>query len=470
MIHYSKSKAKQDSKIGKLFGLSWELNKHRKNMLRNARGRLKRYKAKEIENFLNDLYKLQNSKYFSSLENGVEIANEIDQAISKYIEELAYNTEVKDDKEVVSKKVGQDTHSARIHENTIRNKIKEINRLLNASTIEALVNHKDWKDINIDVNQIKRDLLEALKDGDLVTKCNFLRKMNTSEKNTVQNIEDLDNLYKAVRHLNGGSNLPQIYGKAFERTLKVFSNLLNMKAEDSVSEIISTTFKGQTEGDTSVDRGELKSNIYDINHKIFSSSTSSLTDESNLVKINSFDRRQGKMDVAFKLPDGIANGETLRISAKSWEGLSGKDFGETTLLDAIVRTAGIDDALAYGLTVGFYNPIGKLWEEVYAHEFAKTCIFLDIVMGYSQKQGFADIIVIEDRSNFTRPIKVVSIYNLLTKITQHINDLKGITYSYDNINIRDYLNMNDKTESWYLNKLVSFMRDIKVSVTSGILK
>jgi len=66
------------------------------------------------------------------------------------------------------------------------------------------------------------------------------------------------------------------------------------------------------------------------------------------VTITSFDKTKGKMDVEFKMPEEEGSG-TFRISAKSWSDTSKRDFGDTTLFNAMARTVGINDTLSWGL-------------------------------------------------------------------------------------------------------------------------
>lgn len=117
-------------------------------------------------------------------------------------------------------------------------------------------------------------------------------------------------------------------------------------------------------------------------------------DPSNITVLNTGVKKQGKVDVMLTLPDAMG-GEKFRISAKNWKTIDElRNLGSTSLLDAIHRNTG-DLELDYYM-LSMQNP-----KEVYmqaADELAKICIFADIAMGLSQEEGYADTLVINDRT------------------------------------------------------------------------
>ena len=134
-----------------------------------------------------------------------------------------------------------------------------------------------------------------------------------------------------------------------------------------------------------------------------------------------FDKKQGKMDVLYTMPDGVAStSPTFRISAKNWHTIdSSRDFGSTSMLAALLRTTQeIDTVFSYALQANYKEPILSK-----ARNFGKVCAVVDIIMGYSQeaskKAGYADTIVINDRAR--RQIKVYSIDKILNKIQNNLN-------------------------------------------------
>lgn len=184
------------------------------------------------------------------------------------------------------------------------------------------------------------------------------------------------------------------------------------------------------------------------------------TKEDEIITIRSFDEKSGKADVLFKLPTVESD---FKISAKSWgQYFNQHTFNETSLFNALIRTSNLDYTLAYGLVVGYYNPVGQLYDWVQAHEFAKLCIFLDTVMGYSQKNNWVDTIVIENRGNKETPVSVYSIRQILEKPLKRWSPY--INYDPKALNLR-YI----KSSEWWLKKIQSQMHSVKVSVSQGIL-
>lgn len=151
-----------------------------------------------------------------------------------------------------------------------------------------------------------------------------------------------------------------------------------------------------------------------------------------------FSKKSGKVDVIFNLPETAnSSGQSLdfRISAKNWQTMDNRDFGNTTMLAAILRTTGeLDAALAYGVQMG--------WPSTDPSYFGRMCAAVDILMGYSQSTGYADTIVINDRS--AQQIKVYSMAAILEKISTNMNDSyfkeEGV-YTGSDIDFGSHLNL-----------------------------
>lgn len=125
-----------------------------------------------------------------------------------------------------------------------------------------------------------------------------------------------------------------------------------------------------------------------------------------------------KMDVNFLFNDSGASKNKqvpFRISAKNWS--KDNDFGETSLIAAMIRHFGSDDAaLQYAFIMQDKGAKSNAIEE--AHQVAKLAAFLDILMGYSQEEGYADTIVINRRS--AKEVKVYSIRNMLVNVQKQL--------------------------------------------------
>jgi len=130
------------------------------------------------------------------------------------------------------------------------------------------------------------------------------------------------------------------------------------------------------------------------------------------------------MDIELNFKDNISNeilsGKNFRASAKNWTTLSGHDFGETDLQGAILRSSTLTDAIAFGLQLGYmgYNNESNLTYETQLHHFARINLLLDIVMGYSQESGYANVLIINDR--VMKRIRVYSIRSILDSLKDDI--------------------------------------------------
>lgn len=139
--------------------------------------------------------------------------------------------------------------------------------------------------------------------------------------------------------------------------------------------------------------------------------------------------RPGKMDVQFNFSDGDKT--PFRISAKNW--LASRDFGESSLLSILQRTAPDGKSIQrYMYALG--TPKGNSLEK--AHEFAKMAIVLDTLVGYSQKENWADTLVINDRKN--GKIIVEHIPTLVDKYAKGDTSSKLSIIGYPEKTIRAY--------------------------------
>lgn len=129
---------------------------------------------------------------------------------------------------------------------------------------------------------------------------------------------------------------------------------------------------------------------------------------------------QGKIDIEYdyKLNDTIS---PLRLSAKNWDSQFGKhNFNTSDLLNTLsnsLRTAYMSDTIlnVYLMSLQHpqtqkYNLSYRIWDA--AHHLAIVAIAADILMGISQKQGYANLIAINFRG---QKIKVIDIIDELNK-------------------------------------------------------
>ena len=290
--------------------------------------------------------------------------------------------------------------------------------------------------------------------------------------NTKDIIAKIDELYQNVTFAASFPLSNQDMGELFEKILTVLGNGIDVNS--LTDKQLYDLFHGITKGQMPVIRGgEIQLTGIEFTPKeerTYNPKTGQMDKRTMKYEITGengskitvggeFSEKLGKMDVEFIMPDSQ---ERFRVSAKNWKMLENRDFGTTNLEAALMRTGGFINTVGYGVTVGFGNsPLQN------AHDYAKACVFLDIVMGYSQETGYADTIIINNRQ--TPEILVYSVQDLLNKY----NYDAIIGYSEDAIRngIRSRLNTDQHlSEQAYENKILSALKTFKLSVSSSVLK
>lgn len=296
----------------------------------------------------------------------------------------------------------------------------------------------------------------------------------TVNENTKGLIDELDRLYQKVTVFKSMPLSVQDTGYVFEKALTVVGSPLSF--DEMVDEELAELFRAKTAGTETVSRGglvnmkgliELPPEISKSKNKEKKNISYTLRGDggSTLTITGTFDKKQGKMDVKMT-PPGFD--DSFRVSAKNWASFDSRDFGDTSLWDALLRTAGVNEGLAYGIGLGWPDFSGSTST---LHEFAKICAVADILMGYSQETGYADTIVINNRAE--SHIYVYSMGSLLQKINRHLDALVLGGYNPGNIQ-GEMSSLFDWTEPLgnqdYMNRIQSKLAAIQISVGSGILK
>lgn len=146
------------------------------------------------------------------------------------------------------------------------------------------------------------------------------------------------------------------------------------------------------------------------------------TNKTGFSSFNPYKDTQMKQDVnlTYKLP-GYKNPKNFRISAKNWASLENRGFDTYSVAYSMYRSLNEYDFGRYLFAIGGSK---KAKEYEIAHKLAYLCIFSDVVMGYSQDSGYADTVVVNDRSK--KEIKVISLKEVANKIA---NDNLGLLSS-----------------------------------------
>ena len=302
---------------------------------------------------------------------------------------------------------------------------------------------------------------------------NPVQVVNFNE-NTKDLINRLDELWQQLTFYKSMPLNFHDTGYIFERALKTVGTGKSFEemAEDKLYEIFSSTTKGM---ELASRKSDGISAIFEIKpvEKKYKSKTGKkrvsqvITGENGsiLELQGEFDEKQGKMDVEMTLP---GDDNTFRVSAKNWKSFKTNGFGETSLAAALLRSAGVDEMLAYGLGLGYIQSSNSLSDQL--HNYAKMAAIADIVVGLSQQEAYVDTLVINNRSE--GHVHVYSVKELLKKVYDQLDNFKLGGYNSGTIQ-NDLAKMFDwsghLTSQDYMNRIYSKLAEIQIGVGAGIL-
>lgn len=388
-----------------------------------------------------------------------------------------------------TKRMGTKSHSKKMEILTYNTRYQQIQDIL--KMIVSTGGLKNQNNLIQQAEQLLKDMSQELlnlasgsEEANLrMTKIYFFQERG----NLFQQIDEVYNL------LFQQNNISNIIGESFEREARALDYIFNAVKEKNIDVMlknveeqfnkkttgsewvkrdnitVSDIFVQRKQTETVMEKGEEKEQVH---YTIQSSSGN--------VDISGYlQDRQGKVDYIFNENDPK---RSLYASLKTWGAdISERDFGKTSLMSGLLRGSSVDAALSYGLVLGWYNPQGRLRPATGLaafHQYAKACLFIDLVSGISQQIGsFADTLVINDRSQ--RRIRVISVPNLIQKVLGNLESLdlyiteeksgKSLESAVDSISI---YSENQKTiqSNGYLNSLITQMGQIKLKLSGGILK
>ena len=309
--------------------------------------------------------------------------------------------------------------------------------------------------------------------------------LKDKNKDLISLINDADKSFQALSSV-GGVFGPREYGQVLEWVLEAFSDKTDKTADEVANQLVddfintagsevtgkslndflsigNIKFNGKNVQRTKKTKGESqKVTVADMNGNQF-----------EFEWISSFNpdaSRQGKMDVDFKFNDTVIGKQIpFRISAKNWQTLD-RDFGETNVIYALLRSAGNEGSMNYMLAMQDKDNINNI---NLAHQLAKYSLVTDILMGLSQEEKFADTIVINVRSE--ERVIVGSIIDILDQIWDGLKNFDLPTYPGDTINqkliiLRTALqNSKGKTEQ-YQSLAMKYLQTIRVKLHYASIK
>lgn len=266
----------------------------------------------------------------------------------------------------------------------------------------------------------------------------------------IQELRNYESFYEAFKNANVVSS--RAYGDMLEIAIAMAA--LDLKQiENSAIEDIVKYVKDAVKGGETVTRGgsdikisfsdEIK-NTYGISETLKRSQQIKIDDDLSLTyepTINTgIDKnaKQGKIDVLINLPEA----GDFRISAKNWQDThsdeySNYDLGNTSILAALSRSLQ-KDSIINDYSITLQHPLERRTPGdnalAAAHNLAKLALITDIVMGMSQKQNYANTLVILERAQ--KDVFVFDIVDEINKIIKNIDMTKFVP--------------NDQREAFYI--------------------
>lgn len=401
----------RNSYIDKLFGYNLILNRtHDGNSImgiaqqvsEKARSLKRNQEYAELEDFLTNLYYGVSDSAMNN--DGIE---EIQNEFSKVYQEKL---------NAIFQRVGEE------NVNTSSNQTKKEKapvtkiRFTRALEYQKILQH--WlKKKNINIREIynMKENLEKTYDETTEKVIQLWQKIEKYHDRPVKNIKDKSILQLIAELENEGiylSKLPSLaaIGDLGEQSLAVADQVLLGYIDQNSSKLVKEGFKNTNPKDLGgsqyIKGVELYENgqIYlpgdeekkHQNYYYFGSGETQVK-----VFIGAINNYKQKMDVEFILPS-FNEQEKLRVSMKSWDNMTSRDLGSTTLLNAMLRTVGIDHMYAFGLQLRRGEDTN--WNVSGLLQWAKTIALLDIVAGMGQlaaknTEGYADTLIIQDRQN-----------------------------------------------------------------------
>lgn len=436
---------------------------------------------KEFEEFLNYIYYGKginknniNSTYANQFNLGVE--NELVKIAQNYVQNIAGDGRINlTNSNLRSGSVGE----IKVSEIDERTKVvqDQINKIQNYAQYKQILTK--LKALEGYLNQAKT-FLENKWGATNLTGNKLLTKSMVSDG--VNLLEQINLLWNEVSYIAGMPSNKEI-GDVLEKSLPVAKNILDNQINGSIANMLQEAFSTKSVGEKRTSAEELVSIIPQISinkqlvdNKSASGNITSSTiqyvfgdnsDSTFSLSINALENFQQKMDVQLEMSLPNVPNKDMRISAKSWGKMSGRDLGQTTLLNALLRTLNFDSTIALGLQLDYSSFASKNYTNASSwtdnlNKQAKYIAVLDIIAGIGQKQGYVDTLVIQDRGK--REFHVFNIKNILNDIQNNLGHfvIKGYNekaLTSASLNYSEHIT----TQSW-ISALMTKMASQKISI------
>lgn len=417
--------------------------------------------TEELQKFLQDFFypKKQTGETGQNKELEKQLAQIYEEKTGKVFEDFSLGANklklksLDDDLKIIREQYEQCSHVQKIQLNTIYQRLNKCEMLL--KKIDKLDKITEvQEEIKREAENLQKNLNDFLigykEDGLKPEDYIFIKE----DENALALIEKID---KSYEKLSVYGIYPKDYGDLFELALGLAQYNIDNIAEETVKELtvkeLLEEVKKKVKGSEKVS-GDTQFNVKDIIEGINFKKDGSVSLNK---KKGAGSSRFQKMDIIFSFPQGQNKKRDYRVSAKNWE-ISG-DFGETSLWYVIQRTFNLEEANVFLKTMGKPNTSKNQLQK--AHEFAKMAIFLDIIMGYSQKNGWVDTIVLNIRKQ--KKIIVESIIELLGDMDKKRNKINIIYPASDVRKKGKKISQKTENEDIFKINLIKEYIDMKVS-------
>lgn len=368
-----------------------------------------------LENFLNELFYPTHSENTSGGLVGIQDA--FAQAYQKKVETILNSVNISDLNDIAVYQpilLGNQSSIAGAH---LTGYVETLKNELSKRSIKTV---EDVEALKIDLEGCKDDLTKKI--GNLYITLLGKARDNISGRIRGKIIDEIAELEAEGIYLTKLAYVQKQLGDALEDFLGIAKEVMENFTEEKAQELINGLDKGTVSAGKDVVQGAVRTGdiVLTSQGQVYEASTQKIKKSSQkvyrfgdtAVSVHAFGGFQQKMDVKFDIPgpDNAVQPDSMRISAKSWNGTSGKDLGSTTLLNALLRTANVDSTLAFGLQLK-HSGMQSL------HKWAKTIAIMDIAAGIAQKNGYTDTLVVQDRTN-----KCFHIYDMSMILSSALQD------------------------------------------------
>lgn len=366
------------------------------------------------------------------------------------------------------------THKQHIEVGTLKYRIEKINKL-----IEEIPQRKKTEDIakleqeKVELETLKYKIKDILGNyTDASDKTKIILKDN--ESLTAQ-MNEINAIYEKYLSQNISVFIPKDYGDVLEYGLnalnvpleqlsinisdKLLEDILNTEGAKSTGSGSSISMKGKFDSylKTSKDNPKVQKISFKAGKNSF--------DFIYTPTLNYDSSRQGKVDVILKNNFGIEGIDNFRISAKNWSSLA-NDFGQTSIAYALLRSVNRSTAMAYTYALQD-KKAGSLLQQ--AHDLAKLSIVADILMGYSQKNNYADVLVINLRSQSNPQIIVKSLRDIFDDLENNLVKLQQLVSNYEDTTLEKRLQtmrqkLRAENSKTYADMALNYLNSVNVTV------